>query len=185
MQVSIDQTFGQIGIRQKKASFKIYIRPPDVKVSQKPAEIKIIRDRPAVHINQTETLASMGYRNITAFQKHFAQKGRSAVLSGIRKTVTEGDRMGRIVSGEDPIPAMAAESFRDKREFNLALMPKVAPDISFTGKTDIKATWGEVTVRSRINFPEILATRANLKVYLKFRPELNVKVTGNWINVSG
>lgn len=185
LQLRIHQTFGRIGIEQTWGSIQMKVLPADFKIAQKPAAVKIEKDRPAVHIDQTETRASMGYKNIVPFQNDIAQKGRSIALAGIQRIAGEGDRLGRIEAGDNPIPAIAEAAAWAEKDFNVALMPKTPPDISSTGKLDIKVMLGDVSVDSKIRFPQISGQGGTIDIYVKVKPAIEIEVVGRQVDLLG
>ncbi|MFZ5639700.1 MAG: DUF6470 family protein [Bacillota bacterium] len=185
LQVGINQTFGRIGIEQTWASTQMKVQPADFRLTTKPAAVKITKDWPAVNIDQTETRASMGYRNIVAFQKDIAQKGQVTALAGINNIAREGDRMGRIEAGGNPIPAIAEASAWPEKDFNITMIPKTPPDISYTGSLDIKVVPGDVAVDSEARFPQTSVIKGSLNVYVRVKPAVDIDVTGQWIDLLG
>lgn len=185
LQVIINQTFGRIGIEQSRDIMHMNAPPADFKLEKKPVTLSIKKTWPAVHINQTETRASMGYKPVVPFQKDIAQKGQSIALAGIRRIAREGDRLGRIEEGGNPIPEIAEANAWPEKEFNIAMIPKTPPDISYTGSLDIKVVPGNVAVDSEARFPQTSVQKGSLDVYVRVKPAVNIDVTGQWIDLLG
>lgn len=185
LQVRISQTFGRIGIEQIPDKMLLKASPADYKLNQKPAVLQVEKDWPAVHIDQTQTRISMGYKPIVPFQKDIAREALSTSLSGIQRVAREGDRMGRIEDGSNPIPDIAEANAWPEKDFNVTVLPKTPPDISFTGRVAIKATPGDVTVDSKGSFPQVTVQRGNINVYVKVKPEVKIDVVGRQVDLLG
>lgn len=184
-QLRIQQTFGRIGIEQTRATLRMQVLPADFKIAQKPTAVKITQDWPAVQIDQRETRASMGYKDIVPFQKDIAQRGQRAALTGIQRIAREGDRLGRIEAGDNPIPAIAEAAAWPEEEFNIALMPKIPPAISAAGRLDIKVMPGDVSVDSKTRFPQISGRGGTVDVYVKVKPAIKIEVVGRQVDLLG
>lgn len=185
LQVRINQTFGWIGVEQTPASIRVEAFSAQLQLKQKQAALQIRIDWPAVSIDQTQTLAGMGYKKVVAFQKDIARNGQAIALAGIRRTAEEGDRLGRIEAGGNPLPEIAQTAAWPEKNFNVALIPKNPPDISFSGDLDIKAVPGAITVDSQAGFPQISVQKGNVDIYLKVKPAVEIGVTGQWIDLLG
>jgi hypothetical protein len=184
-QLRIEQTFGRIGIEQTRGSMRMQVLPADFKITQKPAVVRIEKDWPAVQIDWRATRASMGYKDIVPFQKDVARKGRSAALSGIQRIAREGDRLGRIEAGGNPIPDIAEAAAWPAKDFNIALMPDRPPVISAAGRLDIKIMPGDVSVDSTTRFPQISGQGGTIDVYVKVKPSIKIEVVGRQIDLLG
>lgn len=184
-QLRIQQTYGRIGIEHTRGVLRIQARPADIAITQNPAVVRIEKDWPAVQIDQRATRASMGYKDIVPFQKDVAAKGRSVALSGIQRIAREGDRLGRIEAGGNPIPAIAEAAAWPEDKFNIALMPNTPPVVSAAGKLAIKAMPGDVSVDAKTRFPQIAGQGGTVDVYVKVKPAIKIEVVGRQVDLVG
>lgn len=185
LQVTINQTFGRVGIDYTPAVFKMRVQPADIEFKQTPAEFILKSDPPAIKIDLTRTRASMGYKNIVPLAKDFAQEGIEAAQAEIRRTAGEGDRLARVEAGGSPFSEIAAAAAWPEHDFNITMIPKVPPDISYTGGVKAKSQVGKFSLDTQVHFPEGSATRAKLEIYLKEKPNMNINVTGQWVDFLG
>ncbi len=185
LQLKIDRALGWLGIAQSWGYIEVNTTPADIKIVTKPTTLEIDIDWPVVRVDQTQSLASMGYKNVIPFQKDIAEKAQSILLAGIKRTAREGDRLGRIEANGNPLPEIAEAAAWPEKDYNVAITPKIPPNISSTGGVCIKAVRGEIAVEAKTRLPQISAQKGNLDVYVKVKPSIEIEVIGQWINLLG
>ncbi len=183
IEVVINQNFGQIGIQQYPASIRVSSPPPSLQVDTRAAEMVAKKQWPAVIIDMTKTRESMGYKPIVKLEQDIAKKAMAKADNGVRREVREGDQMGRIENHSNPIPQMAKEDAWSETSYNVGLMPTVPPDIKGIGRLEIDCKMGKVSTKAEISKPQISASPGSVDIYVKEKPSIEVKATGQWIDL--
>lgn len=103
--------------------------------------------KPQLIIDQTESFADAGRKNMRAFMNDSVAYGRQVVSEGVMRIVDQGNTMRDIHSGVDPIPDQAIFNAYEMFEvsFNYGAIPQSRPNININrGQVTINVTRGTV-----------------------------------------
>jgi len=180
----VNQSPGQIGIRQKYPAVQIDSRPGDLEVQHPPIMIDMDVSFPGIRIDMSKIYSEIGLKGYLESMKADAARGQEAALAGIARIVKEGNRMAAIEEGSGVIPVIAAENYRAEGEVetNVGLVPRSRPQVEVLP--------GMVKVNNRADLPKIKYVPGNPKIavqkgyvdiYMKKTPEIDITVSGKWI----
>jgi len=94
--LQVHQQFGRIGLNITPFQYDLTIRPPDLQVQQRPAEITLEQPAAILEINLTPARESLGYFGIDTLQRVFTQDATATSDAGIDRRVQEGNELGAI-----------------------------------------------------------------------------------------
>ena len=94
--LQVHQQFGRIGLNITPFQYDLSIRPPDLQVQQRPAEITLEQPAATLEINLTPARESLGYFGIDTLQRVFTQDAMDTSDAGIDRRVQEGNELGAI-----------------------------------------------------------------------------------------
>ncbi len=103
--------------------------------------------KPQLIIDQTESFADAGRKNLRAFMNDSVAYGRQVVSEGVMRIVDQGNTLRDIHSGGDPIPDLAIYNAYEMFEvsFNYGAIPQSRPNININkGQVNINVTRGTV-----------------------------------------
>jgi hypothetical protein len=107
---------------------------------------------PRIKIDSTDTRADLGFKSPQAIREEGVALGKQAVLDGIGRRAEEGNRFQRIEDDSNPIAEIASEVMQETVGYNVALVPKTPPQISFEeGKVEISTEQKRAGSNLRLN----------------------------------
>lgn len=136
--------------------FDLQVTPHQFQLDTQPAVVEITsRPYGTLEIDSTPSRASYGIYNAMEFAVQAAQRGKQQALEAVGRIAAEGRRLAAIETGENTVPAMAAEaSIREAPGVTIRLIDK--SDIRYTpnpprynpipGKVDSSFLQGAVNI---------------------------------------
>jgi hypothetical protein len=169
--MGINTTPTRISIKQPRADFELDIDHLKVEINTK----QIL-----VQIDQQQCFNESGLKDYKTLRSDNVAEAKQAVLEGIARRVDEGNRMADIKNSADAIAEIAFDNSFTQHVFDVVSMPKSRPLIDFVGGTvDITIHEGTVDVKSKPNKPIVDVQAGDVEIFLRQRPELSFKYTGN------
>ncbi|MBO8142816.1 MAG: hypothetical protein H0Z37_11710 [Firmicutes bacterium] len=102
---------------------------------------------PSVRVDPSRALADIGLKPIGQIAAESASKARIIGLEAIRQIAREGDRMARIETGENAVPAIAKEKGYREKQINIDSAPKHRVAVAVeTGNVSVQLAPGKVQV---------------------------------------
>ncbi len=99
----------QAGQNQPAVKLQLASRPPKIEVHSQPAKVEIANRSGVLEINAKDSRASYGIYTVAEFSRRAARQAKQRTLAAIGTIAAEGDRLMRIETGENVVPAIAAE----------------------------------------------------------------------------
>lgn len=188
MGIQIRTTNAQIGIQTTNAKLEIQQPKADVQMKTQHARVEIESEQAKVQIDQSACFAEAGLKNYLELTKHNASFAKQRAQQGIARIVRQGNEFINIQNKTDAVARQAEENAFQlfEKDFNVGLMPKSRPKISFTeGKANIKPIMGKVEINVNVNKPIVNYRKGNVEVYLKQKNSINIEYTGKEFNLLG
>ncbi|GCL73676.1 hypothetical protein PN4B1_36170 [Paenibacillus naphthalenovorans] len=174
--ISIHQQFAQLGIdadhatleqKQPKATYEMKRVPPKLQIESPRGDLQIDQSKAWDALNRGGHLETMN---------RIYSEAKNVALQGIARIVEEGNRLGNIAAGGNPIADNAQQLFFERFEFNFvgpAAYDNV--DIHYTAKKPrIEVTDGLVEVNVQVNRPELNVSRGKLDIYMLQYPKVEI-----------
>ncbi len=123
-----------VEINVTRAELKLDTPAPTVSVSKSPGGMQITAEPIKINIDNTAARESLGYghKNIDTFAKDEAQKGMKVAYQAVANIVNEGNALCNFEA--TPASIATAKATRTM-ETIMDFLPKVGPDISWSGNT--------------------------------------------------
>lgn len=186
MDLRITTTHGSIGMNITQGKMNIDYGKSNFDIQTKNSKIDMEITQPKVNIDQSKPMREMGLKNIFDFIDTNVQRGRRAALSGIAKTVHQGNELARIETGSSPISSQARYNAFDqfKKEVNIGFIPKSRPEINLDeGSVNINVERGEVNVQSKSQEVNLNCILGKVEIYLRQKPFIDVEYIGNNLDI--
>jgi hypothetical protein len=176
--LQVQQQFGRIGLKITPCQDDLSIRPPDLQVQQRSANISLTQPAATLEIDYTSALESMGYNGIAEQQRVFTQDAKASADSGIERTVSEGYQFAKI-NKKVSLAKVLANSMKPK-EKELELV-SIAP-IKITVQPN-NINWDakpvEVAVDLKPGTVQVNYTSGSVHSYLEQEPYIQLQAVGN------
>lgn len=181
MPLSINHTWPLLGIQTQSAKLNLSNNfVSDFKISHTEPQLQIQSTKPKLHIDQTKAFGDEGLKSIQDLMDQFSQDGKQAVLNYIANKVEEGNRIGSIEYGGNPIADMARESGLKQRDFTIGIMPEHPPEIQVEeGEVKFDLIRGKVNTEYNHVPIEMNYIPAEIKYYMIQNGDLNIEYRGN------
>jgi hypothetical protein len=112
--------------------------------TEQPSRLEIHNTYATFEVDSTRARSEMGYESFTAFMRKERDRAMSLAAEGVRRRVSEGQRLMDILHEPKSIKNMAREKsvpHRKRHEYGIGLKPKSPPDITwYTGSVEINYT---------------------------------------------
>lgn len=132
--LSIQQTYGQIGLEIQRAQLSIQQPKAEIKMHQELPKIQIEKTPLQIHIDQQDCWNEVGLKDFLTLTRDNAQMAKQIGLEAIASIAENGNRLMSIENGANPVVEMAVEiSNPPPADFNVDMIPKSRPKIEFTG----------------------------------------------------
>ncbi|CVK19898.1 DUF6470 family protein [Sporomusa sphaeroides] len=172
-------------ITTTRADMGLTTTRPQLRIDTEPATVEISQPKGELEIDWEAFRASYGKKTNIRLARDNADLGRQTAFDTIARIAQEGDRlMNAEVSGEDPIPAMAAEA-------NTQLPPEVTwarlepPVIRYTAHQPIfKPTPGRLTIDVIPGKVNMDFRPATVDIRMVQYPSIKMWVTDNSVDIS-
>lgn len=182
--LNISQQPAKISITTTRADMGLTSTQPQLKIETEPATVEISQPKGELEIDWEAFRASYGKKTNIQFARDAADLGRQTAFETIGRIAQEGNRLMSIESGEDPVPAMAAEA-------NTQLPPEViwarleSPVIRYTAHQPIfKPTPGRVTIELARGTVNMDFRPATVDIRMAQYPSIKMWVTDNSVDIS-
>lgn len=176
MALQINTIKPQIQIQTIKGEFSIRQPKPEVSIKTERPKLNIDSELPKVKIDQYQPFSEAGLKNYIDLTKENAMYAKQKVMEAIARYVDDGNRLAMIEISQDPIPELAEKNaWGNEKVFDIGTLPKSRPEIDVTGRLDINFTMGKVSIDVKINKPIINITRNKVNIYLKQKPEIDIR----------
>ncbi|WP_134683495.1 DUF6470 family protein [Brevibacillus migulae] len=178
--IQMSQTYLQLGLNIRKPVQEIEQPMAELNLRQEPAIIEIRQPQGVLSIDSTRARQSLGIRTPMEFSDYNASFGRDKLMEFIANTVAEGERLGAIEKGGNPIADMAFETFAT------ATTPDIPPptydegvDISFQARpAEINVERRGMKMDPQIHQPILKYTPGKVEGYVKQWNSLQLSVIG-------
>jgi hypothetical protein len=171
MELRIQQTFGQIGIRTENAQLKIKQNLlPKANIDVQLGDMTINEVRSTVDTDWSKVQAEMGLENLTYSRQEVVAWAKEAAVSAIQTYAAEGDYHASVPSSGDHIAAWEKQQSSGKEpEVTLAALPSVGSlQIDFSTRSlQVDSEQPLVSVNSDQETIQISANRAGVDVYVQ------------------
>ena len=186
VQLNIETQPVRLEYQTKPRIFNLQVTPHQFQLDTQPAVVEITsRPYGTLEIDATNSRASYGIYNAMDFAVQAAERGRQQALEAVGRIAAEGRRLAAIETGENTVPAIAAEA-SVRQVPSITIRPIDRPDITYTpnppsfnpmpGNVDVTFEYGSV------NFDyEPALTRPTVVQY----PGIRFFTTGSVIDQSG
>lgn len=151
-QIRIQSTFIQMGLNIIPPKQEIRQPQAEVSIRQPPGELKIKTTAGKLHIDQSQSRADIGILTVSAAMQQYADRGNQAILEGMARRASEGNRMMKIENGFTAIQDIA----REKMQKTYA--PVWMKFIPQYGSTKINYEPGTIDIQYTARKPEIKVT---------------------------
>lgn len=182
--LNISQQPAKISISTTRADMGLTTTRPQLTIETEPATVEISQPKGELEIDWEPFRASYGKKNNIQFARDAADLGRQTAFDTIGRIAQEGNRLMSIESGEDPVPAMAAE-------VNTQLPTEVIwarlepPVIHYTAHQPIfKPTPGRVTIELARGTVNMDFRPATVDIRMAQYPSIKMWVTDNSVDTS-
>lgn len=187
MGLRINTIDAKIGIETIPSNLEISRKDARLNLKRNPVNVQIRTERPKVKIDQYEAFSSMGLKNYIDIAKEAAQRGYQQVMEYIEKYAQDGDMLAAIENGGNPLADIAQRDAFPVREFRGEVSFYSRPRITVEGELEISTNANpgfHVNVLSEYEPGKlnIKYTRAKVNIYLRQRPEVNIKYVGGNID---
>jgi hypothetical protein len=184
--LDINFTFGQIGINTHKGyldpdmniqgRFKLKKTDPDISISSKQPQIN--------DIDLSQCRAEIGCPSPDAAARIWHDEAKQYVLNYIGQKAADGDALGAIERGVSIADIVSAESFSDPPEFNVDLVPKSRPRISFEmGHVMQSSQYGRIQVDIEGEAVTSCYERAHVNIFMEQNPYIDIKAVPKGKNI--
>ncbi|WP_432407093.1 DUF6470 family protein [Wukongibacter sp. M2B1] len=187
MDLKITMRQGFIGLNINQGSMNIDYGKSNFNMEIKDPKIDMEITQAKVMIDQTRPFSEAGLKKIDEFNRMNTEKARQACLQGIGKIVRQGNELARIDTGVNPIPSQAKYNAFDQdiKEFNIGFIPKSRPEITLNeGRVEINLQEGYVNIENRPRDVYLDVNRANVEVYIRQKPFIDIEYIGNNLDMS-
>lgn len=133
LRLNIEQTHAKLELDIKHPFLEIQTTPPKIQLDTQAAVVEIRQGQGTLEIDQYPSRASYGYKNMDDRTREIVQEAQRIALEVVGRITEEGNRMGRIESGENAIAAIAEERYNEP-PLDVTLSPIAAPIIRYTPK---------------------------------------------------
>lgn len=179
-QITIHQTFGQIGLNITPAAMQIQKENSSVNVHVEPSETHVQYREPDIQMDWQPVWDEIGLKGVDSLGQKIKSKGKSKTLEIIGQLARDGDRLGNIASGEKNTAGNLAKEkfFRQNRvETSIAAIPSKGP--TYEAKTyapEIDVRRGAVTVSPNNIDPVIDYQVGDVSVHWIQRPNVDISI---------
>lgn len=184
--IDINFAFGQIGINTYKGyldpdmniqgRFKLKKTDPDISISSTQPQI--------IDIDLSQCRAEIGSPSPDTAARMWHDEAKQYVLNYIGQKAAGGDALGAIERGVSIADIVSAESFPDPPEFNVDLVPKSRPKITFeTGHVKQSAQYGQIQVDLEGEALTFCYERAHVNIFMKQNPYIDIKAVPKGKNI--
>jgi hypothetical protein len=181
--IKISKTDALIGIRTTPAKASISQPKADFELSIEEPQLEIHTEQIQVIIDQQQCFNESGLKDFATLTRDNAMEGEQAVLEGIARRTSEGNRMAAIENGGNAISQIAFNNSFTEHVFNIATMPKSRPEIDFVGgNVDITVHEGYVDIESKPNRPVIDVHVGDVQIFLRQNPDIKFEYVGEKID---
>jgi hypothetical protein len=173
MALSIHSQQALIGIQTTHGKVQMQTQEAQVRLKQNHAKVKIETELPKVLIDQYESFASAGLKNLKDFTAERSAESKRQVLAFIAKESQDGDRLAQIDNKADAIPEMARRDSYQPKEYGYGVIPKVGPKFEVTGSVRIDPQLNGAGIHNGVEIevsrPQIQYNnvRAEVKTYMR------------------
>lgn len=179
--LSIQQTYGQIGLNIQPAQLSIQQPKADLQMDQYLGEVEIEKTPLEIHIDQQQCRNEIGIKDLRTLTADLTQEAREKVIEAIGLIAEAGTRIMRIEDGGNPIVEMAQEIGNPPPvDFNVDTIPKSRPIIEFTGgELHFNVQPARTNIQVTPRKPIIEATLPKVQGYMKQWPAVKIEYLGH------
>jgi hypothetical protein len=175
--ISIQTQRGLIGVESELGRYEIERHPPDVRVKTTPP-VMTARNRPGeLRIDQTLTRNALDGGRPEAFWQRLYAQYREIALRNLEKMVVEGNRIGDLTAGGNPIAEIAWNDFVEGPP-DLQVYGEARPDNTkieyIPNDPDVQVEPGGVKIEVQIHRPDIRYHRGYVQVYMVQYPSVTI-----------
>lgn len=137
--------------------------------TQKP-QLEMQTTLPKIQIDQTQSFADAGLKNLRAFMDDAIAYGQQIVSQGTDRIVAQGNEMINIHENYDPIPDQAISNAYEMfdKEFNYGVIPESRPQISLKeGNVSTQLNRGTVANNTYPSKVQMTYTPWQVSYYMK------------------
>ncbi|MFF5993796.1 DUF6470 family protein [Lysinibacillus sp. KU-BSD001] len=182
-QIQIKTTDIQMDLIIQKPVQRISQPQAEQTISQPPAKLEINTTRSVLKIDSSEARRDLGLYPTGEMIEKYAQEGKQAVLQGIARRVSEGNRIMKGAGkgqAREIAQQIAMQNTGPKRPgpYNIKFVPSVGSvKINFTpGTTNIKVTPGNLNINVKVNKPIHNYTPGKVTGVMVQRPRVDIDV---------
>jgi hypothetical protein len=148
-QITMQSTFGKIGINTQNAQLTIEQPPAELSIEQPKAEMDVEKTPSRLTIDQSRARADVDLKSARERIADAAQQGHQAALEGIARRAQEGEQLMQIENSGNPIAQQANQhKIISEHEFGLGWIPS-------WGSVQINYDPGRLAINWRVNKPVI------------------------------
>lgn len=175
IRLHISQTWTRLGTEISLPQMGLKVTDPKTELAIRDPEISIDIEYPRTHIDYKRCYASMGlYEDPVELTNHLAAEAKEDVASFTAKKAYEGDMLAAVETGTSLADAVSLFT-DDFKEYDVGLIPKVPPDISFDiREPQIRVVPGEVGVKL---VPGTIAVNPSGGVEVYVKEKGTIKIT--------
>ena len=185
--LSINTIPGKIDMNISEPERKNTIEEPQLNVNRKQDKLEISSKPGKIEIDAKQAWADRGSKDYRQFAKENASKGHRVALQTIKKIAKNGDQlMNNIEPKAKTLINQMKNEFNQNSNKEIRLGFASAPKMSGEpGKLKIKMPKDEVTVDLRHGTVTGDLKWGQVNAYLVQRPDVQVQVQGNLLDISG
>ncbi|WP_062050211.1 DUF6470 family protein [Bacillus sp. JCM 19034] len=183
VQLHIDQTLAQTGLRSVQPPMQIKQHQADLQISQEHTNlVEISTTARRLYIDQTEAFADANLKTPLRLSNEFYQRIRGTVMNYVAKTAREGEQLKKIENGNHAITHIAAQrGSRPQKQANIAYMPNSMSKVSFDyqpSEVHIRARKSEANIHVTPQKPEIDIPKWGVDIYLQQKNQIAFQAVG-------
>jgi hypothetical protein len=185
LRLNIEQTYARLNLEIQDPFLQIKTTKPQIQLETEAAKVEISQPRGELSIDQYPSRASYGYKDIYDRTREAAERGRQTVLENIARIVEEGNRMGRIESGENAIIEIVIDRvFENAAVPEVGITPIAKSDIRFTPRSpSFKVTPGHVELDLQRGTVDVELQRGTVKGTVSPYNSIRMWTTGNQVDM--
>lgn len=146
LKLNIAQQYAKLALAITEPAVNLDVKPPQIQLATEPAIVEIRQEQGRLSIDGEAFRQSLGYRTSGALSKELAREGKQRADETIAKYVAEGNRLGRIESGENAVANMAAEALLEEAP-QVVLKTMAAPEFHYQpAQVECSARRGQVNL---------------------------------------
>jgi hypothetical protein len=178
-QITMQSTFGKIGITTQNAQLTIEQPPAELSIEQPPAEMVVEKTQSRLTIDQSKARADVDLKSARERIADAAQHGHQAAMEGIARRSQEGEELLKIENGGSAITAQA-ERIRmvPQQDFNIGWIPSSGSvQINYDpGRLDINWRVNKPIIKSQTHQPIMNYYPGKVDIQMKQYPSLNIDI---------